>query len=420
MEHRRFDARPAMRPLRGGATVPAGRLLAALVLAYTLLTLPHDACAQQAAINYVYDDLNRLVAAVDQQGNIAMYTYDLVGNLLRIDRVDAASLPDPVAITFVSPNKGAVAATVQIFGKGFSATAGQNAVAFNGTLATVTAATPNRLQTSVPAGATSGAITVTAPLGSATSPTAFRVIGPIAISPPGAVLLVNSTRQFSVLEIGNPGASFAWSVNGVSGGNATIGTVSPTGLYSAPGSVPLPAGVTLIATLTDDLTRSGAVQILIVTTPFTAYGAAPSVSVQVAPPTPPQAATPSAVPVSVMVSPASAPTPATSEAAPVAVTMEPVVTGVAPASAARGTANLALTLTGAGLAGATSLTFLRNNAADSTITIADLIVNEAGTQATATISIAAGAATGGRVVQISKPGGNSTVASTGANVLTVQ
>ena len=76
MEHRRFDARPAMRPLRGGATVPAGRLLAALVLAYTLLTLPHDACAQQAAINYVYDDLNRLVAAVDQQGNIAMYTYD--------------------------------------------------------------------------------------------------------------------------------------------------------------------------------------------------------------------------------------------------------------------------------------------------------------------------------------------------------
>jgi len=419
MERRRFDARPSIRPLRGRATVPGGRLLAALVLAYTLLTFPHDACAQQAAINYVYDDLNRLVAAVDQQGNIAMYTYDLVGNLIKIDRVDAASLPDPVAITFVSPNKGAVAATVQIFGKGFSATAGQNAVAFNGTPATVTAAAPNRLLTAVPAGATSGPIAVTAPLGSAASPTAFRVVGPIAISPPGAVLLVNSTQQFSVLEIGNPGASFAWSVNGVSGGYATIGTVSPTGLYSAPASVPSPAGVTLIATETDDPTLSGGVTIRIWTAPGTT--AAIPVSVTVAPPpTPPQAATPSAVPVSVMVSPASAPTPATSEAAPVAVTMEPVVTGVAPASAARGTANLALTLTGAGFAGATSLTFLQNNAADSTITIADLIVNEAGTQATATISIAAGAATGGRVVQISKPSGNSTVASTGANVLTVQ
>jgi len=47
-------------------------------------------------------------------------------------------------------------------------------------------------------------------------------------------------------------------VNGVSGGYATIGTVSPTGLYSAPASVPSPAGVTLIATETDDPTLSGA------------------------------------------------------------------------------------------------------------------------------------------------------------------
>jgi YD repeat-containing protein len=39
-------------------------------------------------INYVYDELGRLVSAIDQIGNAAIYSYDAVGNLLSISRQD--------------------------------------------------------------------------------------------------------------------------------------------------------------------------------------------------------------------------------------------------------------------------------------------------------------------------------------------
>ena len=42
------------------------------------------------------------------QGNAATYTYDAVGNLLRVDRFDAAQQPGPVRITLVTPTEGKV------------------------------------------------------------------------------------------------------------------------------------------------------------------------------------------------------------------------------------------------------------------------------------------------------------------------
>lgn len=102
-----------------------------------------------------------------------------------------------------------------------------------------------------------------------------------------------------------------------------------------------------------------------------------------------------------------------------AVAFQPVVTGVTPATGAPGT-TLTLTLTGAGFSGATSLTFLLNNASDGAITVAPLAVTPAGTQATADVTIAPGAALGPRVLQITTPAGSSTAVGTGANLFTVQ
>src|SRR3989454_1737782 len=62
--------------------------------------------AARAEIFYVYDDLSRLIAVVDEQGNAATYTYDAVGNILKIDRFDAAQQPGPVRITLVTPTAG--------------------------------------------------------------------------------------------------------------------------------------------------------------------------------------------------------------------------------------------------------------------------------------------------------------------------
>src|SRR5206468_7629724 len=125
-------------------------------IAGALLLLTQRASAQQSGIFYVYDDLNRLIGVIDQQGNAATYTYDAVGNILRIDRFDAAQQPGPVRITLVTPTAGKVGTQVQIFGTGFSPTPTQNTVAFTGGTATVTESAPNRILTAVPSGAGTG------------------------------------------------------------------------------------------------------------------------------------------------------------------------------------------------------------------------------------------------------------------------
>jgi len=54
-----------------------------------------------------------------------------------------------------------------------------------------------------------------------------------------------------------------WQVNGVTGGNATVGTISSSGLYTAPGVVPNPATVTVTAVSQADATKSAAAQVTI-------------------------------------------------------------------------------------------------------------------------------------------------------------
>jgi YD repeat-containing protein len=135
------------------------------------------AFADPPGVEYGYDALGRLVFVSDQTGSAAMYTYDAVGNLLAISRVDSATFTDPVVITAVLPAQGGVGTSVSVFGKGFSDVPNQNAVSFNGGPATVTFATPTRLIVSVPPSATTGIVTVTTLLGAANSPIAFTVLG---------------------------------------------------------------------------------------------------------------------------------------------------------------------------------------------------------------------------------------------------
>lgn len=404
-------------------------LLAAVAAAF--LGLATASSAQQSpAINYVYDELNRLIGVVDQQGNASTFSYDPVGNILKIDRSDASGIPGPVGITLVSPSKGKIGTTVQIFGKGFSAVAGQNSVAFNGTLAIVTTAAPNRLVTAVPNGATTGRITVTTPLGSATSPTAFVVLGTLTVTPATARVGPTRTQQFEAIEAGTPTTNVRWAVNGITGGESAIGTISEAGLYTAPATVPVPATVEITATHRDDSTLSATATVTLVP-PVPVFLAARGVSVLVASPQVVDKNVRAAVsvrvddnvtrfssagPVSVQVN---QDVTGFAAARAVAVGVEPVIITVAPATGALGS-SLTMTLTGSGFSGATGISFLLNNAADPNITVANLTVSPDGTQATLDVTIAAGAVTGGRVVQIATPGGSSTRVGTGGNVFTVQ
>jgi ribosomal protein L21E len=90
-----------------------------------------------------------------------------------------------------------IGATVTVNGTGFSTTASNNIVEFNGTLATVTNSTSTTLTVVVPSGATSGPITVTANGGqTAISATTFAVI-PHIISFSPSLGIIGSTVTIS-------------------------------------------------------------------------------------------------------------------------------------------------------------------------------------------------------------------------------
>jgi len=397
------------------------------------VALPPSLAAQTAGIYYVYDDLNRLSAVVNQQGDVAVYSYDAVGNILKIERFDVSGLPGAVGISYFAPSVGRVGTAVQIFGKGFSPTPGLNTLAFNGTIATVTSAAPNRLVASVPTGATTGLISLSTPLGSASSAVPFKVLGTsLAVAPTQAEVQVGLTRQFSAAESGTPTTNVRWAVNGVAGGDPSTGTISASGLFTAPAFIPVPATLTVSAIHQDDSAVTGSAQVTIIPAgPM--YAVARGVSVGfAAPPAVVDKTVTSAVsvqfaaPLSTTLSSAPAVTvvvtpPAMSSASSslVAIAVEPAVTGVAPAAAAAGTST-SITLTGYGLADTTAITFLRHGVADATITASQITPGVDGTSMTANIAISGTSPLGSRVLQVTAGGRTSTPAATAGNVFTVQ
>jgi hypothetical protein len=87
----------------------------------------------------------------------------------------------------------------------------------------------------------------------------------VAVSPATATVETGSgTQAFVALVSNSVNQTVAWSVNGVVGGNATLGTVSSAGVYVAPGAVPVPPTVTLTAVSNQDPSKSGSASITIV------------------------------------------------------------------------------------------------------------------------------------------------------------
>ena len=84
----------------------------------------------------------------------------------------------------------------------------------------------------------------------------------VSVSPPSANVQTSKTQTFtaSVQGTGGPSTAVTWTVNGVAGGNSTVGVMSQSGnpdTYTAPASVPSPATVTIKATSVQDPSKSG-------------------------------------------------------------------------------------------------------------------------------------------------------------------
>ena len=92
----------------------------------------------------------------------------------------------------------------------------------------------------------------------------------VSISPASASVQAGAPLQFSATVVTPTATTITWSVNSIVGGNSTLGTVSSSGLYTAPASVPNPPTVTVRATSSAETFPFGAAIVTITAAPANA------------------------------------------------------------------------------------------------------------------------------------------------------
>jgi len=111
-------------------------------------------------------------------------------------------------------------------------------------------------------------------LGGCKSGTAGKVVT-VSVDPTGVNVVIGKTLQFNATVTDTFNTAVTWTVAGGSGN----GSISSTGLYTAPASVPNPSLVTILATSQKDTTKTGTAQVTI-----TSSSQPTNVTVQVSPP----------------------------------------------------------------------------------------------------------------------------------------
>ena len=97
----------------------------------------------------------------------------------------------------------------------------------------------------------------------------------VTVSPTTAMLLTGSKQQFAATITGSSNTTVSWSVAGSGCSGASCGTISASGLYTAPSAVPTPPQVSVTATSVADPTKSATASVTIL----------PPISVSVSPST---------------------------------------------------------------------------------------------------------------------------------------
>jgi len=142
----------------------------------------------------------------------------------------------PPSITSLSPNSGAVGASVTIAGSNFGSTQGTSTVTFNGTAATATSWSATSIVAKVPTGATTGNVVVMVS-GHASNGVSFTVL------PTPSIASLNPTWGGVGTSVTITGSSF-----GTTKGTSTVTfngtTATPTGWGTTGITTPVPAGAT--------------------------------------------------------------------------------------------------------------------------------------------------------------------------------
>jgi hypothetical protein len=204
------------------------------------ITISNNAVSTLTGITPVCNQGNTAVIPPPPKGNLAYYSCP--GNA----SFSLSSFIQAIDFTSATPNAAVQHVTVSNTGahpRGIAVTSDGNAayVALDdGTVAIVnTSVSPNTLSaTAISAGGSPGGIV-------------HRPVKLPSLTPTAPSVSSGATQQFnsSVLYAFSTGGSTPiWAVNGVVGGNSTLGTISTSGLYKAPNTIPSPATVTVSVT----------------------------------------------------------------------------------------------------------------------------------------------------------------------------
>jgi len=147
----------------------------------------------------------------------------------------------------------------------------------NSTLGTISSAGLYTAPSAVPATnpvtitATSTANTAKSGTASITVTASTATITSVAASCLSGSVQTGTTSQCTatVTGTGSYSSAVTWAVGGVAGGNSSLGTISTSGLYTAPAAVPATNPVTITATSTANTAKSGSYTITITAAPAT-------------------------------------------------------------------------------------------------------------------------------------------------------
>ena len=138
------------------------------------------------------------------------------------------------------------------------ATAYLNNVALTTTVVSSTQITATGTATDAEVGTVNITVQNPAPGQNASAAVSAQVKGILVQVTPATGLLRAGTQQvFTAAVTGSTNTAVTWSVNGIAGGNATIGTIVPNGNYLAPTNIPTPNAITVTATSVADPNAAG-------------------------------------------------------------------------------------------------------------------------------------------------------------------
>ena len=83
----------------------------------------------------------------------------------------------------------------------------------------------------------------------------------VTVSPSSATVTTGGTQQFTAAVTGTSNTAVTWAVDGMFGGNTTVGTISTSGLYTAPSAT---GTHTITATSAADSSKTGAAGVTVV------------------------------------------------------------------------------------------------------------------------------------------------------------